>query len=102
MNDDSTTDDVLQGVIGLDEETELADEIDGDLPPPIMTEDGEEPDDSDEAMIDEGFTTEGEEGEGEKFDPEDPDAYLYGAPEVKYSDSAEENEADWLGGDEEF
>ncbi len=97
MTDDLTPDDLLiPGEADLEDDAEKDPEID-DLPPPNMSEDGEDLDD-DEAIIGEEFSPVEAEAE---FDPEDPDAYLYSAPGVKYSDSAEENEADWLN-EEEF
>lgn len=83
------------------DELEEADEPDLEEMAPIAVDDGEaEIDDSDEALVTESFSpVEGEEKPGE-FDPEDPDAYLYSTPQVKYADSAEEDEGVWSGDDE--
>ena len=95
MTDDVTEDkNVAEDIDELEEPNEIE-----DMPAAIIGDDGEVVDaDDDEAIIGEEFTpTEGE----SEFDPEDPDAYLYTAPKVNYSDSAEEDEldADWLSED---
>lgn len=81
------------------DEIEEPNEIE-DMPAAIIGDDGEvvDPDD-DEAIIGEEFTPAETETE---FDSEDPDAYLYNAPNVKYADSAEEDEvgAGWATEDE--
>lgn len=93
-----TDEDEIKDPEDMDEEKE------GDIDElvPLVVDDGEiVEDDSDEALATEGFSAvEGAEGAGE-FDPEDPDAYLYNAPQVKYADSAEEDEGVWAN-EEEF
>lgn len=96
------TDDILstQEPDELEEEVEGAGDLE-DLPPPNLSdEDGlEGEDEDDEAILADGFTpVEGEEG---GFDPENPDDYLYNTPQIKYADSAEEDESDWVE-EEEF
>lgn len=95
------TDDEIKDV---DAEIEEGDEAEIDELVPLNVGEDEE-DDSDEALATEGFSPiegaeGGEAGTGE-FDPEDPDAYLYNAPQVKYADSAEEDEGVW-DNEEEF
>lgn len=100
MSDDL---DPVQDADELEEKDE--DALDGpdaleDLPPPNMGEDDE--DETDEVIAAEELSpVEGAE-EPAEFDPEDPDAYLYTPPPVKYSDSAEEDERDWVQQEEEF
>lgn len=96
------TDDILTA----GDPSELEDEIeleDGDIiPPPIMSEDGEDVAELDDAAIlDDEFSP--VEAEAVEEDSEDPDAYLYNRPTVKFADSAEEDEAaDWMDTNEEF
>jgi hypothetical protein len=95
------TDDILltQGPDGeLSEEVEETEGLDS-VPPPNLSEDGELEEDDDETALAEGFTP--VEGEEAGFDPENPDDYLYNTPQIKYSDSAEEGESDWVE-EEEF
>lgn len=96
MTDDLLTDKAVDVADPEAEEIEGPNEIE-DMPPLNVGEDGEVVDD-DAAIIEEEFTP----AEGEEFDPEDPDAYLYNAPKVTYSDSAEEDEATspWSADDE--
>ncbi len=85
----------------IEEEKEI-DPIDDLVPLIVADADGEVvDDDSDEVLATESFSpVEGAETPGE-FDPEDPDAYLYNPPPVKYADSADEDEAGWTS-EEEF
>ncbi len=95
------TDDILSTQEPGDELNEEVEEAEGldDLPPPNLSEDGELEEDDDEVALAEGFTP--VEGEEAGFDPENPDDYLYNTPQIKYSDSAEEDESDWVE-EEEF
>jgi hypothetical protein len=100
MATDDTNDDALPA--GLTDDAEALDGeaavIDGDpalddLPASLITGDDGEPledVDDDVAILAESFSTD------EDPEAEDPDAYLYKAPTVSFSDSAEEEVvADW-------
>lgn len=91
--------DEIKDIEGIDEEKEA----DIDELVPLVIDDGESvEDETDEIIATEGFSpVEGAEGAVGEFDPEDPDAYLYNAPPVKYADSAEEDEGVWAN-EEEF
>lgn len=92
-----TEDEIKDGDEIIDE-AENEDEISDDEMVPLVLGDDEVEDDSDEAIVAEGFS--GTEEGIEEFDPEDPDAYLYNTPQVKYADSAEEDEGVWSSEDE--
>ncbi len=98
MTDDLDPADAADEVEEKDEEAiEDPDTIE-DLPPPNMGEDDD--DETDEVIAAEELSpVEGAE-EPTEFDPEDPDAYLYTPPAVKYSDSAEEDERDYIQAEE--
>jgi hypothetical protein len=73
-------------------EEEAGDAVLGDIPALITGDDGEplEDVDDDEAILADSFSTD------EDPEAEDPDAYLYKAPVVSFSDSAEEEVlTDW-------
>lgn len=92
-------DDLNDDAVALDADEENENEADtdnadalGDIPALALGEDGEPVDDidDDEAILADSFSSE------EDPDAEDPDAYLYKAPTVSFSDSAEEDVvADW-------
>ena len=90
LNDDAVaidTDDENEN----DADSENADAL-GEIPALALGDDGEplEDIDDDEAILADSFSSE------EDPEAEDPDAYLYKAPSVSFSDSAEEDAvADW-------
>jgi len=94
-NDNLLTDDLDSAEVEEGEGEEGVD-VEDILPPPNMSEDGEDTDDDADIVADEFSPVE------EEFDPEDPDAYLYNKPSVKFTDSADEDESDWLDTGEEF
>lgn len=87
-------DDLQDDAIALGTDDENESEVDsesadslGDIPALAVGDDGEplEDIDDDEAILADSFSSE------EDPEAEDPDAYLYKAPTVSFSDSAEED-----------
>lgn len=99
MSDDTLSkNDMVEEVDENEEETDGLTE--DTLPPPNLSEEDDEEVEDDDSILADGFSP--VEGEEAGFDPENPDDYLYTKPQIKYSDSAEENEADWVDDNEDM